>query len=295
LNTREIVSMESEIQQAIEDHAEETTTLAGEKVQVLYEERAITVAGLYGLSLGEVFKQALSQDIVPYRYIRNQGIISIKDQLKLAVSRVAVVGAGGLGGNVIILLARTGIGHLVVIDADKFDETNLNRQALCVRENIGRPKAAEAVEKVKEINPAVEVIAHVGRLTSENAGEILRDVDVIVDALDNVLDRFVLERTAKELSVPMVHAGIAGFEGQLMSIFPQDPGLELVYGDPEKWQRPKRTPEVVLGVPAVTASLLATLQAMEVLKILLGKGEAMRNKILRPDLETGEFHHIVFA
>jgi len=286
--------MSQKLSEAIRDQSQKITNMVGEDVLVLYEDHACSIADSYGVAVAEVFKEALRQGIVPYRYIRNQGIISTKDQLILAEARVAVVGAGGLGGNVILLLARTGVGHLVVVDADSFDETNLNRQALCMKDNLGRPKAMEARDKVKEINPAVEVIPHVKRLNSHNAVEILEGVHVIVDALDNVLDRFVLANTAKELSIPMIHAGIAGFEGQLMSVYPKDPGLDLIYGDPGKWKQPKRSPEAVLGVPAVTASLLATLQAMEVLKILLGKGQPVRNKILRPDLETGEFHQIIF-
>ena len=286
---------DSAIGEAIKRQAQEALTVAGQSVRVLYEEAATAIATTYGVHLGDVFKEALRQDIIPYRYIRNQRIISTKDQLKLAESHVAIVGAGGLGGNVIMLLARTGIGHLRVIDGDKFDETNLNRQALCMKGNLGRPKAQEASALVNQINPGVKVTPYVGKVTAENAEEMLRGAHVIVDALDNVPDRFVIAAAAKRLSIPMVHAGIAGFEGQLMTIYPEDPGLELIFGDSEKWKSSKITPEAMLGVPAVTASLLATLQAMEVLKILLGKGKPVRNKILRPDLETGELHEIVFA
>ncbi len=287
--------MGSGIRETIVRQAEETVTLAGETVRIIHEGSAMEVASSYGVHLGEVFREALEQGIIPYRYIRNHGVISVEDQLKLAESCAGIVGAGGLGGNVIMLLARLGIGRLIVVDADRFDETNLNRQALCTKTNLGKPKATEAAAAVSQINPGVEVTPYVDRLTGQNAPQILREADVIVDALDNVSDRFVLGMTAKRLGIPMVHAGIAGFEGQLMSVFPEDPGLELIFGDPERWKTPRKTPEAVLGVPAVTASLLATLQVMEVLKIILRKGKPVRNKILRPDLETGEFHEIVFT
>jgi len=287
--------MDLQLRDMIKNASVRIKSMAGQELLVLHEENAREIANQAGSSLREVFKTALMQDIVPYRYLRNGGIISCKDQLVLAESTVAVIGAGGLGGQVILLLARTGIGKLVVIDSDRFDETNLNRQALCTMDCLGKSKALEAGEKVREINPAVEVEPHEVRLTPANSGTFLKGVHVIVDALDNVVDRFVLERVAKALRVPMVHAGIAGFEGQVMTIYPEDPGLALVYGDPAKWGKARKTPEALLGVPAVTASLVATLEAMEVLKILLGKGEPMRNRLLRPDLETGEFHQIMFA
>jgi len=287
--------MVPELREMVKGLSDEILTLAGNEVRVLYEERAQGLAEKTGADLGEIYRVALMNDIIPYRYIRNGGIISCKDQLRLAESTVAVVGAGGLGGQVIVLLARTGIGRLMVIDIDKFDESNLNRQALCTTPGLGKPKALEAAQKIWEINPAVEVLAHETRLTSANAESLLGGAEVVVDALDSVPDRFVIERAAKQLGIPMVHAGIAGFEGQLMTIYPEDPGLVLVYGDPAEWNKARRTPEMVLGVPAVTAALVATLQAMEVLKILLGKGEPMRNRLLRTDLETGEFHQVMFA
>jgi len=265
--------MVPELREMVKGLSDEILTLAGNEVRVLYEERAQGLAEKTGADLGEIYRVALMNDIIPYRYIRNGGIISCKDQLRLAESTVAVV----------------------VIDIDKFDESNLNRQALCTTPGLGKPKALEAAQKIWEINPAVEVLAHETRLTSANAESLLGGAEVVVDALDSVPDRFVIERAAKQLGIPMVHAGIAGFEGQLMTIYPEDPGLVLVYGDPAEWNKARRTPEMVLGVPAVTAALVATLQAMEVLKILLGKGEPMRNRLLRTDLETGEFHQVMFA
>jgi len=124
--------------------------------------------------------------IYPYRYLRNREIISIDEQLTLAQSKVAVVGAGGLGGQVILLLGRVGIGHLVVVDRDVFDETNLNRQVLSNRSNLGRSKAGEAASALENINPAVEVTALQVTLEESNAADILVGSQVVVDALDSV-------------------------------------------------------------------------------------------------------------
>lgn len=282
---------------AVKGHARAITDPSGQEVLVLDERSAMNLAQSFGVHLGEVFKEALRQDILPYRYIRNKGLISAQDQLRLAESCVAVVGLGGLGGQVILLLARMGVGRLVAIDGDRFDETNLNRQALSKLDNIGSPKALEAAEAVKEINPAIEVYAHHITLQAANTAKLLQGTDVIVDALDNVMDRFLLEKSAKELAIPMVHGGIGGFEGQVMTIYPEDEGLEVVYGPKEKWERfgdSKQGVEVVLGVPAVTACLVAALEVMEVLKILLHRGRVMKDRLLRLDLEMSQFHEILF-
>jgi molybdopterin/thiamine biosynthesis adenylyltransferase len=111
---------------------------------------------------------------------------------------------------------------------------------------------------------------------------------VAVDALDNIRDRFVLERAAKEQDIPLVHGALAGFEGQLMTIYPEDPGMELLYGHEGGGGDLSKSPEAVLGVPALMPSLVATFQAMEVVKILLGRGRTFKNRLVHFDLETGE-------
>lgn len=267
---------------------------AGRRVRVLQEEDVEKLCSRHGQTHAQIYVTALRQGILPYRYFRNRDSLTPAMQLKLAESRVAVIGAGGLGGHVILLLARLGIGSLVVVDGDAFDETNQNRQALSNMHNRGANKALEAHSAVVSVNPGVEVIAHPLRLDGVNGKEILAGCGVVVDALDNVSDRFILEKIARDLRIPLVHGAVAGFEGQVMSILPGDPGLELLYGkDRTGWESEKR-PEAVFGVPAVAPSLIATLQVMETLKLLLNRGRLVRNRMLRIDLETAEFHEIVF-
>lgn len=276
------------------DRAESVVDQAGRELKVLKDMEAEAIGSRYGLKCRSVYVSALQQGILPYRYLRNRDAITIAMQLRLAESRVTVIGAGGLGGNVLLLLARLGIGRLTVVDADVFDETNLNRQALSHGENMGCSKAFQASATVASVNPGVEVFAHQLKLDSKNAERILERTHVAVDALDSISDRFVLEDAAKGLGIPLVHGAVAGFEGQVMTIFPEDPGLELLYGaERTKWQTGQR-PEAVFGVPALAPSLIATLQAMEVLKILLNRGKLLRNRMLRVDMETGEFHEIDF-
>jgi molybdopterin/thiamine biosynthesis adenylyltransferase len=207
---------------------------------------------------------------------------------------VAVIGAGGLGGTVILLLARIGVGFLTVVDGDVFDETNLNRQALCDTANIGVPKAEEAAKKVREINPAVEVSVFRQKINAANADSILVEVQVVADALDNIPDRMTIGSTAQKLGIPLVHGALAGFEGQVMTIFPEDPGLERIYGDVQTPRNDPGRPEAVLGVPAPTPSIVATLQTMEVIKILLDRGQLIRNRMLHIDLEGGRFDSFSF-
>ena len=209
-------------------------------------------------------------------------------------SCVAVVGAGGLGGQVLLLLARMGIGRLVVVDHDRFDETNLNRQAFSTGLDLGQPKCDVAVRVLGNVNPGVMVKAHGIRMNGFNAQGILGGADVIVDALDNVPDRFMIQDAAGSLEIPLVHGAVAGFEGQLMTIFPGDAGLALLYGARNEENPRGKSPEALLGVPALAPSLVATLQAMEVIKILLNRGRPFRNAMVHVDIETGEMDRFSF-
>ena len=280
--------------ESIRGRAKTVRDTAGREVRVLEDASAIEMAGRFQCSVRDVHEKALEAGICPFRYIRNRETVSMEEQLRLVKSQVAVVGSGGLGGPVLLLLARMGIGRLVVVDHDRFDETNLNRQALSTVPDLGQPKCVVAARVIENINPGVEVRVRQGRLAPRNADEILAGSHVIVDALDNVPDRFSLQSAARALEVPLVHGAVAGFEGQLMTIFPEDTGFSLLYGTAGPQKDPTKSPEARLGVPAVTPSLVATLQAMEVIKILLGRGNPFRNVMVYVDLETGEMNRFSF-
>jgi molybdopterin/thiamine biosynthesis adenylyltransferase len=285
---------QTEIHKLIQVRSRKVTDPAGRVVQILEDNHALKIASTCHCTVHEVYIEALRLGINPYRYFRNREIISVQEQLKLAESRVAVVGAGGLGGQIIVLLARVGIGHLVVVDFDVFDETNHNRQALCSKKSLGKHKPEVAVDVVHSINPGVDVIPYQVRLDSSNAPEVLFGSDVVVDALDNIPDRFVLERTTKKLGVPLVHGALAGFEGWMMTIFPDDPGLKRIYRSEEAKEKDAKAPEAILGVPSLTPCIIATLQAMEVLKIILKRGKIFRNIMAHVDLERGQLNEFFF-
>ena len=268
---------------------------AGRKVDVITDNQAMALAEHLECSLAAVYTLAMNLDIWPYRYIRNRDTLALDDQLRLAGSRVAVIGAGGLGGQIVLLLARLGVGHITVVDPDVFDETNLNRQALSFLANIGQSKANAAVQAAAEINPAVEIRPLVRPLNRATAPGILKNMEVAVDALDSIHDRMILQNAAQKHEIPMVHGAIAGFAGQVMTILPGDLGLKHLYGKktPPK-QSASKTAESFLGVPAPTPCLIAGLQAMEVVKLLLNRGRIFRNRLMCVDLESGFFNEVSF-
>ena len=286
--------MQINIQELIRSKSKKVMDTSGHEARVIEDVYALEIAKECGCNVYDVYIDALKEGICPYRYFRNRETISLKEQLRLAESKVAVIGAGGLGGQVILLLARIGIGHLVVVDRDVFEETNLNRQPLCNKNTLGKSKAKEALASVGAINPGIKVSPYPVKLDSFNASEILSDSDVIVDALDNVSDRFVLEEICKKLGIPLIHGALAGFEGQVMTIFPDDTGLKNLYGNKRKNENSSKSPEAVFGIPAMTPCLVATLQAMEVLKIILKRGKIFKNAMLYMDLETGRMNEFVF-
>jgi molybdopterin/thiamine biosynthesis adenylyltransferase len=283
-----------EIQEQIRRRSRTLQDPAERTVQILEDIHSQEIAEACQCGVHEVYIEAMRLGILPYRYLRNRDSISIEEQLELAGSQVCVIGAGGLGGEVILLLARVGIGRLVVVDSDAFDETNLNRQALSSTRSLGRSKAEEAAVMAHSINPGIEVTPYQLRIDSTNAGKMLAGSDVVVDALDNVPDRLILERETKKLGIPLVHGALAGFGGQLMTIFPDDTGLKLLYRHEGMKRVDPGSPEAILGVPTMTPALIGSLEAMEVLKIILKRGAILRNTMVYVDLENGELNRFTF-
>jgi|SRR5271157_747744 len=224
----------------------------------------------------------LARGEIPERYLRNIGTIGIDGQKRLLESRVAVVGAGGLGGNIIELLARQGVGFMRIIDGDSFALHNLNRQLLATERTIGMNKAVVAAARVAEINSDVEAHAVPEIFNENNAVELLSGMDVVVDALDSINSRLLLCRMAQKLRIPLVYAAIAGFTGQVGTILTSGPGLEKIY---RKANCSDKGIEVILGNPAATPALAGAIQAQEVLKLLTGIGETINHKLLYFDTE----------
>ena len=205
---------------------------------------------------------------------------------------VAVVGCGGLGGWVAEALARMGVGRLVLIDGDVFEEDNLNRQLGCTERTLGALKAQCLAERLEQVNAAVEVRVYVAWLNEHNAEQLLRGAGVVVDALDTLPARFVLQKAAALLGIPMVHGAIAGFTGQVMTIYPGDVGLRALYGDSPPQERGS---EVTLGNPAATPMVVASWQAQEVVKVLTHRGQPLRQRMLLLDTESGDVRELAIS
>jgi molybdopterin-synthase adenylyltransferase len=232
----------------------------------------------------------LENDVIPIRYIRNIGTIGIKGQLKLLRSSIAVCGAGGLGGTIIELAARQGIGNLIIIDKDRFEENNLNRQILATEDDLQKSKTSVAARRVKKINSAVTVTPVHKTIASANVKELIKNADVVIDGLDNLITRCIVADACRELEIPFVHGAIAGFSGQLMTIFPQDNGFEAVCRS--SLNGDDRGIEMETGNPAATPAVIAAWQVQEAIKIITGIGHPIRNRLLFLDFSEGTVDEI---
>lgn len=242
----------------------------------------------FGLTLAVVEGAILEAGLLPARYQRNQQMISTAQQLQLLRSTVAVVGAGGLGGYILEELARLGVGGIVVIDDDVFEEHNLNRQLLSTPAKLGRVKVEVAAERLAEINPAVTVRPVRARLDKAQGVTLLAGVDCVVDAVDNVTSRLELEELCEGLQLPLVHGAIAGWYGHVATIFPGERSLGKIY---RHWSGGKGI-EQQLGNPAFTPAVVASFEVAEVCKILLGQGRLLRNRQLNINLLDMEVEEV---
>jgi molybdopterin/thiamine biosynthesis adenylyltransferase len=250
-------------------------------------EHITNLSNFFHLSGRHIEIAALEENIIPEHYVRNMKTFSPKDQSILLSSRASIVGLGGLGGAVVEILARIGIGTLTLIEADTFEESNLNRQFLSTYRLIDTSKTKAAVNRVREINPMITVEGHDELLDHNNATRLTGNSDVIVDCLDNIQTRFSLESAAKKVGSPLVSAAVAGVYGHVTSIFPEDKGLMLIYGNSDIL--PQKGAETSLGCLPHAVTLLAALEASEAVKILLKKGSVLRNKLAIIDLMDNIF------
>lgn len=249
-------------------------SLPGSAVQALAEK--------FGEPGWRIEARALAAGLVPERYVRNRRTFSADDQGRLLASAAAVVGLGGLGGTVAEVLARTGVGRLTLIDGDRFEESNLNRQILSTTGQLGRPKAQAAAARLAEVNPSVETRPWECFLDEGNGARLLAGVDVVVDGLDSLAARLSLQAVCRRQGLPLVTAAVAGAAGQLTVVFPGDPGLEALYGPPS--ELPARGAEAELGTLPFAVMFLANLECAETVKILLGRGRPLRRRLLIFDL-----------
>lgn len=180
----------------------------------------------------------INQNLYEQSFIRNLGIISTEEQEKLKHGRVTVVGAGGVGGITLIQIARIGVGYIHVIDRDVFEASNLNRQMLSSVSRLNKSKAESAKATLVDINPNIQVKVTKEFVTDENAEELLKDTDVIIDATDNLVARVIIHRTAAKLGIPSIWIAVTPpFRGGVMSLTPTSTPYEVVLRHPS-YQQP---------------------------------------------------------
>jgi molybdopterin/thiamine biosynthesis adenylyltransferase len=208
-------------------------------------------------------------------------------QKKLLQAKVLVIGAGGLGSPAIQFLAAAGVGKIGIADGDEVDISNLQRQTIHAG-NLGMNKAESAKLFVEKLNPDVEVVTYPYHLSAENIREVVREYDVILDCTDNFVARFLINDACVIEKKPFVHAAVLRFEGEMMTIIPPETACyRCVFRHaPPPGSVPSCQEAGVLGV---TTGVLGTLQAAEAIKIILGIGETLANRMLHVDLFTMDF------
>lgn len=208
--------------------------------------------------------------------------VGLEGQKKLKAASVLLVGAGGLGSPLALYLAAAGVGRLGLVDFDVVDETNLQRQVLHGTKDVGRPKLESARDRILDINPHVQVDLYKTRLTSENALDIIKEYDLVADGTDNFPTRYLVNDACVLAGKPNVYASIFRFEGQV-SVFgtPDGPCYRCLYPEPPP---PGLVPSCAEGgVLGVLPGLVGTIQATEVIKMILGIGTPLIGRLLLVD------------
>ena len=215
------------------------------------------------------------------RYARHLSLPEVgrQGQTRLKNSRVLIVGVGGLGSPVALYLAAAGVGTLGLVDFDEVDITNLQRQILHGTEEIGKPKLESAKRRISSVNPNVQIVKHSCRLDSDNALEIMENYDVVVDGTDNFPTRYLVNDACVLLGKPNVYGSIFRWEGQV-SVFAKDEGpcYRCLFREPPP---PGLVPNCAeAGVLGVLPGVVGSLQALEVIKLILDEGDSLVGRLL---------------
>jgi sulfur-carrier protein adenylyltransferase/sulfurtransferase len=208
--------------------------------------------------------------------------VGVDGQVKLLNSKVLLLGAGGLGAPTALYLAAAGVGTIGLVDDDVVDASNLQRQVIHNTERIGMPKTESARIFIEALNPDVKVVEHNGRLDASNILAVMEDYDIVVDGADNFPTRYLLNDASVRLRMPVVSASILGFDGQISTFVPYEgPCYRCLYPTPPPAElAPSCSANGVLGVMAGT---MGTLQANEVIKLILGAGDPLIGRLLLYD------------
>jgi len=262
----------NEVLRSIEQHARDAYLSLAD---------AWKIAQKHTCSLRNVETLALDHSITPLRFQRNN--LSCQEQLRLFQSRVAIIGCGGLGGRTAELLARLGVGHLILTDPDVFSESNLNRQIFCNTETLGRRKVDIVGQELQKINPALTLTLHGCKFTPAS----INTADIAIDALDSTEARTELSALCQKRRIPLVHGAVKEWYGQA--------GIDQISNKLISRLYPQKTDS---GVPPrvlpMTVSLVASIQASETVKFLLGYKSLLTERWMETDLLHCEFDTIPY-
>jgi adenylyltransferase/sulfurtransferase len=217
--------------------------------------------------------------------------VGMEGQLKLKRARVLTIGTGGLGAPLGLYLAAAGVGHLGLVDFDVVDSSNLQRQVTFTTADVGKPKSEAAKARLSALNPAIEIVSYETRLTSDNALELFRDYDIIVDGTDNFPTRFLVNDACILLGKPNVYGSIFRFEGQATVFgYSDGPCYRCLYPEPPP---PGLVPSCAEGgVLGVLPGIVGSIQAMETIKLILGAGDPLVGRLLLFDALAMRFREL---
>ena len=217
--------------------------------------------------------------------------IGVEGQMKIKESKISIVGMGGLGSPAALYLAAAGVGKLGIADMDEVDISNLGRQIIHFTDDVGRLKVDSAEEKIKSINPNVDIDKYTRKLNSNNILDCLKDYDFVIDGTDNFSSKFLINDACVKLGKPYSHGGILRFTGQTMTILPgQSACYRCIFKTPPP---PDAVPTCAsAGVLGSVAGMLGTIQATEALKFITDTGKLLTNKLLYFNAEEMDFRKI---
>ncbi len=217
--------------------------------------------------------------------------VGVKGQKKLLNASVLIIGAGGLGAPAALYLAAAGVGTIGIVDADEVDLSNLQRQVIHTTNDVGKAKVKSAAETMEAINPDVTVKTYRTFVDSSNIMDFIKDYDFIIDGTDNFPAKFLINDACVMAKKPFSHAGIIRFKGQLMTYVPgEGPCYRCVFKNPPPKDAVPTCKQA--GVIGAMGGVIGSLQAMEAIKYIIGKGDLLTGKLLTYDALKMEFHTI---
>ena len=249
---------------------------------VLTVQDVAELAKQHRLAGHEVEAAALEAGVFPVRYLRSMQSVSVRDQIRLLNGSIAQVGLGGLGGTLLDLFLRAGVGRIRAADGDRFEESNLNRQALADLETLSRPKTDAARRKANAVNPSVDLELRDEFLDSGTLPAFVDGCDLAVDGLGGLTSRLALQESASDANIPLVTGALAGWTGYVAVVMPGETGPAEIMGR-------DNGAEEQLGCPAPAVTLMASIMATETMKLLTGAPSSLSGKMLIADLRSQSF------